>query len=211
MQTENSFNIFLIRHASSLGNEGGLVSSTTEDPLSQRGRVQARCLSKYLNKMNLKPSFVFVSNWLRARQTAEICFPTTKMLIDTRLGELDLGDSKNDSWSAFKQVDFDVNRKFNGGESRFDQYNRVREFFNELVKDRKLQGDIFIITHAGVIECLLQYIYNIPVEEIPVFFPQNASITKLVYYDSGNLLGKRKGWMCEYFSKTVLELTEDGL
>lgn len=57
-----------IRHAESFANAGGVTMPNAEIPLSDEGRRQAQRLADMLD---LKPSRVVVSSFLRARQTAQ--------------------------------------------------------------------------------------------------------------------------------------------
>ena len=63
--------ILLVRHAQSFGNQGGKMEGQTSTALSQLGQQQAQCLSHRLLTIGHRPSYLYSSPLLRARQTTE--------------------------------------------------------------------------------------------------------------------------------------------
>jgi broad specificity phosphatase PhoE len=62
--------LWLVRHAESMGNAGHKTESTAENPLTELGQRQAQSAANYLMSV-VKPDGVIHSSYLRTEQTAE--------------------------------------------------------------------------------------------------------------------------------------------
>ncbi len=60
--------VWLIRHAESHGNAGGVTQSTQTNPLSAAGREHARAIAGHFGRA---PDLIVVSGYIRTRETAE--------------------------------------------------------------------------------------------------------------------------------------------
>lgn len=60
--------IYLIRHAESTSNAGGIALPNADIPLSGTGHIQARQLAE---RLSIRPAAVFTSTFIRTRQTAQ--------------------------------------------------------------------------------------------------------------------------------------------
>lgn len=94
---------------------------------------------------------------------------STGFITDDRLLEMNFGDWELKNWNDISQPllkkwmnDF-VKAKAPGGESFIDLYNRTTEFMKELI-DKNIEKDktIVIITHGGVIRCIMSEILGFP-------------------------------------------------
>jgi broad specificity phosphatase PhoE len=59
--------IWFIRHGESIGNAGHPTPGVVENPLSERGHIQAEAIA---DRISCKPQLIVVSPYLRTRQTA---------------------------------------------------------------------------------------------------------------------------------------------
>lgn len=80
--------VYLIRHGATAGNLEGRYIGRTDEPLSPEGVAQAR----RLGVRGLTADRLFVSPALRARQTAQLAFPTMEPVVVDDLWEADFGD-----------------------------------------------------------------------------------------------------------------------
>lgn len=64
--------LYFIRHGQSLANTGAKSLPDFEIPLTELGQTQAKILLKNWQKMGLKPSHIYHSQMLRAKQTAQV-------------------------------------------------------------------------------------------------------------------------------------------
>lgn len=79
--------IVLLRHGKTAGNLEGRYNGRTDDPLCAEGVHEAESAGHYPDIR-----LVYSSPMLRARQTAEICFPNAERITINDLREMDFGD-----------------------------------------------------------------------------------------------------------------------
>lgn len=172
----------LIRHGLTDWNVSGRFQGQTDMPLCEDGREQARALARYLEPLDAAE--VWTSPLRRARETAEIAFPTEDIKVDPRLMELHFG-----AFEGFTQVEnegheqwawwFDdpFGRRTPGGESYADLRERVVAWYREL----PAEGHIVAFTHSGSIQMLLSHVIGV---ERPRwrkrFFLRHTSLTRIL-------------------------------
>ena len=71
-QTDNLYQITLLRHAESIGNANGYHQGQAEFPLTDRGRLQAQALATYWQDHGTTFDQIIASPQSRTRETAEI-------------------------------------------------------------------------------------------------------------------------------------------
>jgi len=147
-----------------------------EVAISEEGRETARqlacALPAYLASLGMEVQRVLVSPYRRTRESAELvagCFPDAEIIVDDRLVELDPGvrclGSFEDACARFPGYREEAYRAFLDacppfGESHAQvRDGRVRSFLEDL---KLLEGGSFIVTHAGVVECVHQIAYGTP-------------------------------------------------
>lgn len=172
---------YLIRHGRSISNEKKYVTGTISDKLSEVGISQVVELEKVLNKANISVDYYYVSQWNRAKETANIINSNINWIEDRRIGETDAGDVKEFVLEDFlkKYPDFysDNSNYYPNGESHIDLNNRVIDWFNEIINEVDEEDKIMVTTHSGPISCILQYITFIEMNKFPFFLVDNASLT----------------------------------
>lgn len=88
---------------------------------------------------------------------------------DKRIMELNFGDWERSKWDKVDPKALEdwindyVNSPTPGGESYLDLYNRVSEFWDELIKHT--EGPLAVVTHGGVIKCILSRILESPLKK----------------------------------------------
>lgn len=178
--------LWLIRHGQSLANQQKRVTGTQLDPLAPEGRQQASALGDLLRSTSLTPDLVICSPWLRAKQTAELAFPSSVLSLDDRIGETDAGRVADLPLSEFLHSfpDFYANASnhYPGGESHLELNSRVADWVEELLS--QAVKEVFAVCHSGPICCLLQRALNIPMERFPALLPGHASLSMIEYGDS---------------------------
>jgi len=99
----------------------------------------------------------------------KVSVSSQKIHFDKRLKELNFGNWELQKWNEIPTEEFQewesdfVNHKVPGGEAYIDQYNRVTEFWNELIQSK--EEEIAVFTHSGSIRCILSYILEIPLRK----------------------------------------------
>ena len=150
----------LIRHGKTPGNAERRYIGRTDEPLSAEGRAEAELLEKDFAKEK-----VYVSPYLRARETASILFPNAEQIIAPDLRETDFGifegrnaDEMTDDPEYRAWVDGICLGRCPGGESRDDVTNRAVKAFSEIVRaaeDAAAEEPLVFVTHGGVIMSIL--------------------------------------------------------
>ncbi len=145
--------IWLVRHGATEWSDAGRFNGSTDVPLNERGRDQARSLGHELARLDIE--HVWTSDRKRSIETALLALarPATT---DARLRELDFGRLEGKRWDECPRhmqhslVRFD-GFAAPGGESVDQLSSRVREFLRALAG-----GTHLLVTHGGVIRALLR-------------------------------------------------------
>lgn len=174
---------YLIRHGKSHANTNALVTGDCSDQLSSEGIEQCKNLKVDLNLLNLSADIWVTSQWLRAKQTAEILWPKSPWVDDCAIGETNAGDVSNWKLSCFleKYPNFYSNprNKYPLGESHYELNQRVIAWFENILSASSLETKVVMVTHSGPISCILQHVSGVGMAEFPAFLVQNASISVL--------------------------------
>ena len=155
--------VIVARHGQSQANHLDIIQGQTSTPLSELGVRQAQALGRALAGLDFDA--VYSSDLERAMQTARLAAPSHTPRPCAALREWHLGvfqgmtyqavDEKYPSeWHAFRNSlpDFRVP----GGESADEVYGRTRLFLEELLR-RHPQGRVLLVTHGGILRCILKY------------------------------------------------------
>jgi isoleucyl-tRNA synthetase len=166
---------FLMRHGESesniKNNMHGMVSSlsSNKDGLTKKGRAQV--LDSVENFKNQKIDLVYVSPFMRTRETLELIknklnIQDNQIILDDRLGELNAGDFEGKPWDEYRKMFKNERDRFldpiHGGESLQGVKNRMGEVIYELEEKYKNQN-ILIISHGAPLWmlCSVAYGYNV--------------------------------------------------
>lgn len=151
--------VILLRHGQTAGNQKGKYNGRTDDPLCEEGFRQAE-------RTGILPgvSRVFVSPMLRARQTAEICFPNAQQTVISDLREMDFGDFEGRTADEMADdpdyrawVDGNCEGPCPNGESISGFCQRVRRAFERAVEEGVRSGEdtLYIVAHGGTIMAVM--------------------------------------------------------
>ena len=132
-----------------------LVTGDRTDALTEEGRQQIRQARVLLDFYSLSFTHYWVSDWIRAKESALIFCPDAHFTVDSRLGETDAGAAADmpladftRSHQAFWQ-NFQPARKYPGGESHQDLYERAVAWLRELECSLSTGVSVLAVTHAG--------------------------------------------------------------
>jgi len=153
-------NIITIQHTQSIHHTNGMVGSWTNWDLSEFGIKQAENIGRLLlSELKEKKFVMYTSDLLRARHTSEIIagyMDITPVITDV-LRERNLGKAvgKSVQWlrenieCQERSID---DRMFSNAESRRDVWNRLKPFYNELLKNE--YENIIIVSHGDTLSVL---------------------------------------------------------
>lgn len=164
--------IITIQHTQSVHHTNGMVGSWTDWELSELGKQQAEQIGKKLKieLAQIKP-VMYSSDLLRARKTAEIIgkYCDLTPVLRKELRERNLGKccGKSVQWLRENQeiqektVD---DRLFSDAESRRDEWNRLKPFFDEVMASA--DENIIIVSHGDLLSVFNTMFLGLGVETI---------------------------------------------
>lgn len=164
--------IITIQHTQSIHHTNGMVGSWTDWELTDLGRQQAENIGKNLEaELAGKRVILYSSDLLRARQTAEIIAKHLDIIPIFRqeLRERYLGKccGRSIQWlrenkeCEEKSVD---DRLFSDAESRRDEWNRLKPFFDSIMSDDS--EIIMIVSHGDLLSVFTAMFSGLSVESL---------------------------------------------
>ena len=184
---------YFFRHGETNWNAQGRIQGSTDIPLNDKGREQARALAENIAK--LKVEAIWTSDLMRAKETGEIVASALgiPMREDRRLRECHYGEAEGmhsedirkkfgeDLWHKLRHPgNFDCG--FPNGETKQEVVNRVMESLREIktITDNRIMA---ISTHGGVVRNLIFQILGDKMEKVPI---PNGVVYKFICFDSGS-------------------------
>ena len=164
--------IITIQHTQSVHHTNGMVGSWTDWELSELGVEQANRIGEKLKEELSDKKFVmYSSDLLRARQTAENVgkYLGLSPILRTELRERNLGRccGKSVQWlrenleMQEKTID---DRLFSDAESRRDEWNRLKPFFDEVMTSD--DENIIIVSHGDLLSVFNTMFLGLSIETI---------------------------------------------
>ena len=164
--------IITIQHTQSIHHTNGMVGSWTDWDLSELGVQQAWKIGEKLKKELAGKKFkMYSSDLKRAKQTADIVgeclgiYPVLK----SELRERNLGRCCGQSVKWFREnlenqektID---DRLFFNAESRRDEWNRLKPFFDEIMRNE--EENIIIVSHGDLLSVFNSMFLGLNVESL---------------------------------------------
>lgn len=102
--------LYFIRHGQSVMNVSGHIAGSTDTPLTDEGREQARTTGKQMKTDKIKVDIIIASPLSRAHETAklvaeEIGYPVDKIHTNPLLTERHFGELEGKPWSPDLNMD----------------------------------------------------------------------------------------------------------
>lgn len=161
--------IITIQHTESVHHTNGMVGSWTDWSLSEKGFEQAENIGKNLSAELSEKYVIYSSDLLRAKQTAEAIgkYLGVKPIYKTELRERNLGEAvgKSVRWlrenmeKPERTVD---DRLFPSAESRREEWNRLKPFFDEITSNG--EEYIIIVSHGDLLSVFNAMWLGLPAE-----------------------------------------------
>jgi len=164
--------IITIQHTQSVHHTNGMVGSWTDWDLTELGVQQARKIGEKLQKELAGKEFVMYSSDLkRAKQTAENIgeYLGIHPILRKELRERNLGKccGKSVKWlreNIEKQERTVDDKLFSDAESRRDEWNRLKPFFEEVLKND--EENIIIVSHGDLLSVFHAMFLGLDVESL---------------------------------------------
>ncbi len=164
--------IITIQHTQSIHHTNGMVGSWTDWDLSELGVQQAKRIGEKLKGELADREFIMYSSDLkRAKQTAENVgeYLGISPVLRTELRERNLGRccGKSVKWlreNSEKQERTIDDRLFSDAESRRDEWNRLKPFFDEVMVNE--EENIIIVSHGDLLSVFNAMFLGLDVESM---------------------------------------------
>lgn len=191
--------IITIQHTQSIHHTNGMVGSWTDWDLSELGIQQANNIGSKLQKeLSGKHFIMYSSDLLRAKQTAEIVGSYLELtpILKTELRERNLGKccGKSVQWlreNIEQQEQTIDDRLFSDAESRRDEWNRLKTFFDEIMAST--EENIIIVSHGDLLSVFNTMFLGLDVDTINNFemFGLAGGISYMLENNEGKRFIKR--------------------
>lgn len=164
--------IITIQHTQSVHHINGMVGSWTDWELSELGVNQAKKIGEKLKvELDGKEFVMYSSDLLRAKQTAEYVGKSLGLtpILRNELRERNLGKccGKSVQWlrENIEQHEKTIDdRLFSDAESRRDEWNRLKPFFDEIMSNN--ERNIIIVSHGDLLSVFNMMFFGLGVETI---------------------------------------------
>lgn len=192
-------NIITIQHTQSVHHTNGMVGSWTDWDLTELGVQQAERIGcKLREELGSREFVLYSSDLKRARQTAEIVGVALGVvpILRQELRERNLGRccGRSVQWlrdnleMQEKSVD---DRLFSDAESRRDEWNRLKPFFDEIMESR--EENIIIVSHGDLLSVFNAMFLGLSVESLNTaeIFGAAGGVSFMFQNDEGKRFIKR--------------------
>ena len=171
--------LYVARHGQTQWNVENKVCGSTNIPLTEQGKEQAKALAERIK--NLDIDVIIASPMLRAMQTAGAVSIATgiPVIMDERLREHDYGEfegfdrSRDEYWAQKYQFA----AKFPKGESVLQLAQRVYNLIDDVKKAYPHQN-VLLVCHGGVSRMIKTYFDDMNNDEFFHYSPENAFLAE---------------------------------
>ena len=197
--------IITIQHTQSVHHTNGMVGSWTDWELTEKGIEQAKRIGEKLQAElgdRAKNFVLYSSDLIRAKQTAENVGKALNLTpkLRTELRERNLGKccGKSVQWLREnlerdeKTID---DKMFSDGESRRDEWNRLKPFFDEIISND--EQNIIIVSHGDMLSVFNIMFLGLGVEALNSCEMHGAAggVSYMFESDDGKRIIKKMGDM----------------
>ncbi len=197
--------IITIQHTQSVHHTNGMVGSWTDWELTEKGIEQAKRIGEKLQAElgdRAKNFVLYSSDLIRAKQTAENVGKALNLTpkLRTELRERNLGKCCGKSVQWLRE-NLECNEKtiddkmFSDGESRRDEWNRLKPFFDEILSNDEL--NIIIVSHGDMLSVFNIMFLGLGVEALNSCEMHGAAggVSYMFESDDGKRIIKKMGDM----------------
>lgn len=175
-----ALHIKLVRHGESEANVGLVQAHELGDHLvrlSPQGHTQARRVGEDLGAAFLQGALLYVSPYMRTRQTLEgllagagltgAAREALRVYEDPRLREVEHGYEPADEQQELRRRHGWFYYRFRGGESPADCFDRTCSFLESMMRqvERKAAQRVLIVTHGLTIRCFVMRFLHLTTEQ----------------------------------------------
>ena len=191
--------IFTVQHTQSEHHTNGMVGSWTDWNLTELGKQQAdQIAAKLKQELAGKEAVLYTSDLKRAKQTADSIADQLQIVpvVKTELRERNLGKccGKSVQWLREnlecdeKTID---DRLFSDAESRRDEWNRLKPFFDQVMAESS--ENIIIVSHGDLLSVFNAMFLGLGVESLNSceMFGFAGGVSQMIVRDDGKRIIKQ--------------------
>lgn len=179
--------LILVRHGTTICNEGGALSGLTDSLLSEKGKSQADKLAEYLKDENIDK--IYTTPFSRTKETVKKLAEIKNIQIEERsqLNEINFGDFEGLSFKLIeekypeeveKMINEGFEYKYPNGESLEETFIRVKNEIKKIISDND-NSTVLICSHGGTIRNIISYLLCDDYKYHWNFRIDNGSITEI--------------------------------
>jgi len=178
---------YIIRHTTP-DIDQGICYGISDLDINKDFEQEATSIKLILN--NTKSDFVYSSPLQRCDKLAQYLFPETNIKYNDNLKELDFGNWEMKKWSEIDPHEMNIwsedilNQSPHKGESFGQFYDRAVKYFNQLENNTRDNTTTTIVTHSGIIRCLLMKFLEIPYHKIFSWQLDYGAVIKLSIFNN---------------------------
>lgn len=190
--------IWVVRHAQSLGNREGLFIGNTDSPLSRQGIAQAEAVGMEIARRKARISRILSSSTQRALQTASAIAralgSTFEIEEDDELREMNYGDWEGKPFlevgdpTTTAKLFADPAFAPPGGESVAALFRRTQKALENYSKSSEPGAVIILVTHLGPAKASAIWALGCPESCFPRIRIDNASISRIHSSSTGSYM-----------------------
>lgn len=172
--------IYLIRHTRP-DIEYGICYGQSDIDVASTFKDDARAVKAKLE--DVPCDLCFCSPLQRCVKLAHRLVSASDISFSTRLKEMNFGEWEMQPWNTIDQGELNswmehfTDTAPPGGESMNQVMERSRHFWNRLME--KEFDSVFLVTHGGIIRCMIAHILDLPVEKAVKFDVDYGSVTRI--------------------------------
>jgi probable phosphoglycerate mutase len=185
--------LLLARHGETDWNRDRRFQGHADPPLNDSGREQARALAEEVAGERI--DFVYASDLVRARETAEIVAARLGADVVARreLREIDVGDWEGLTWQEIEELHPEGARAWherghgwNSGETYDELGERIIAALRQIAADHPAQR-VLVVGHGGTVRALRAFIEGLSVADSRRQSPAigNCEVFRVVVEDGG--------------------------
>ena len=158
--------LILVRHGTTICNEEGAMSGLTDSILSEKGRLQANKLSRYLKDEKIDK--IYTTPFSRTKETIKELAELKMIQVEetSQLNEIDFGDFEGLSFNVIekkypeeveKMINEGFEYKYPNGESLKETFIRVKNEMRKIIIENE-NSTVLICSHGGTIRNIISYL-----------------------------------------------------
>ncbi len=192
-------NIFTVQHTQSEHHTNGMVGSWTDWKLTELGKQQAERIAVRLKQeLDGKEVILYTSDLKRAKQTADSIASQLQIIpiVKMELRERNLGRCCGQSVQWLREnLECDEriidDRLFSDAESRRDEWNRLKPFFDHVMAEET--ENIVIVSHGDLLSVFNSMFLGLEVESLNIseMLGFAGGVSQMIVRDDGKRTIKR--------------------